>query len=344
MLPKRNSGSERISGLIIAPHCLKQVVSMGVLIYSRKEEKFEHKQYGARHASVCGSGEALFSSSESVLILRLLPRFVSAVRYTAKLANGKVFEKKGQEVGQEFEFVIDEGENAVTRNQERQFWMGCNTSVFPVTSLIALCLILFHGHHCLHPDVFSHFPLRFHFIKREVDCNIHGPIPFGLHLRRHVSICAEHVIPGLDKAVLKMKKGETALVSVASEYGYGAQEYAGELAVVPPNSDLEYEVELVSFEKVRNRAPQSGRVLPAACSQKFDIADSGQLMRVSHRERQGHRVVGLIPVVDFGSFRPRSHGTWTAQRSWRRPGRGKRKAMRCISWGSMTEHRRSMPR
>ena len=50
-----------------------------------------------------------------------------------------------------------------------------------------------------------------------------------------------------------MKKGETALVSIASEYGYGAEEYAGELAVVPPNSDLEYEVELVSFEKVRNR-------------------------------------------------------------------------------------------
>ena len=73
-----------------------------------------------------------------------------------------------------------------------------------------------------------------------------------------MSISAEHVIPGLDKAVLKMKKGETALVSIASEYGYGAQEHAGELAVVPPNSDLEYEVELVSFEKVRKRMPQTG--------------------------------------------------------------------------------------
>ena len=177
-----------------------------------------------------------------------------------------------------------------------------------------------------------------------------------------MSICAEHVIPGLDKAVLKMKKGETALVSIASEYGYGAQEHAGELAVVPPNSDLEYEVELVSFEKVRgqdasNRAPDSPLDgLHAAChrtctrSQNCIVADSGQLMRTSHREShcwwlwQRHGVVVLIPVVGFGSSRPRSHGTWTARRSWRQLGRGKRKAMHSTSQGSMSEHRASMPR
>ena len=99
------------------------------------------------------------------------------MRYTAKLANGTVFEKKGQEVGQEFEFVIDEGENVSTRHQERHFWIRCNTSVFFATSSIIgqdiLRLISFHGH-CLHPDIFLHISLWFLSIKREVSCKIHG--------------------------------------------------------------------------------------------------------------------------------------------------------------------------
>eukprot|EP00475_Leptophrys_vorax_P037536 TRINITY_DN64850_c0_g1_i1.p1 TRINITY_DN64850_c0_g1~~TRINITY_DN64850_c0_g1_i1.p1 ORF type:complete len:607 (+),score=130.93 TRINITY_DN64850_c0_g1_i1:152-1972(+) len=59
----------------------------------------------------------------------------------------------------------------------------------------------------------------------------------------------EQVPPGLDKAVMKMKKGETALVTVAPEYGFGAEEKALEKGVVPPNSTLEYEITLVSFDK-----------------------------------------------------------------------------------------------
>ncbi|XP_059660064.1 peptidyl-prolyl cis-trans isomerase FKBP62 [Cornus florida] len=59
----------------------------------------------------------------------------------------------------------------------------------------------------------------------------------------------EQVIEGLDKAVMKMKKGEVALVTIAPEYAYGSLESKQELAVVPPNSTVFYEVELVSFEK-----------------------------------------------------------------------------------------------
>ncbi|MCO5566991.1 hypothetical protein L7F22_020674 [Adiantum nelumboides] len=59
----------------------------------------------------------------------------------------------------------------------------------------------------------------------------------------------EQVIPGLDKAVGTMNKGEVALVTIPPEYGFGTAEVQRPLAVVPPNSTLTYEVELVEFQK-----------------------------------------------------------------------------------------------
>eukprot|EP00898_Chlorokybus_atmophyticus_P000263 jgi/Chlat1/1237/Chrsp115S00751 len=61
----------------------------------------------------------------------------------------------------------------------------------------------------------------------------------------------EQVVAGLDKAVLKMKKGQHVLLTVAPEYGYGVQETAGPLATIPANSTLQYEVEMVSFVKAK---------------------------------------------------------------------------------------------
>uniref|UniRef100_A0ACD5ZG38 Uncharacterized protein n=1 Tax=Avena sativa TaxID=4498 RepID=A0ACD5ZG38_AVESA len=59
----------------------------------------------------------------------------------------------------------------------------------------------------------------------------------------------EQVIEGLDKAVLSMKKGEVAFVTIAPEHAYGPDETKQDLAVVPPNATVYYEVELLSFEK-----------------------------------------------------------------------------------------------
>ncbi|XP_040992667.1 peptidyl-prolyl cis-trans isomerase FKBP62 isoform X2 [Juglans microcarpa x Juglans regia] len=59
----------------------------------------------------------------------------------------------------------------------------------------------------------------------------------------------EQVIEGLDRAVMTMKKGEIALLTVAPEYAFGSSQSQQELAVVPPNSIVYYEVELVSFVK-----------------------------------------------------------------------------------------------
>ena len=60
----------------------------------------------------------------------------------------------------------------------------------------------------------------------------------------------EQVIDGLDKAVMTMKKGEVTLLTIAPEYAFGSSESQQELAVVPPNSTVSYEVEMVSFDKV----------------------------------------------------------------------------------------------
>ncbi|XP_071701193.1 peptidyl-prolyl cis-trans isomerase FKBP62-like [Rutidosis leptorrhynchoides] len=59
----------------------------------------------------------------------------------------------------------------------------------------------------------------------------------------------EQVIDGLDRAVLTMKKGEVATLTIAPEYAFGSAESKQELAVVPPNSTVNYEIELVSFVK-----------------------------------------------------------------------------------------------
>ncbi|KAK3122207.1 hypothetical protein QOZ80_8BG0666440 [Eleusine coracana subsp. coracana] len=59
----------------------------------------------------------------------------------------------------------------------------------------------------------------------------------------------EEVIDGLDRAVLNMKKGEVALITIPPEYAFGSTESKQDLAVVPSNSTVVYEVELVSFVK-----------------------------------------------------------------------------------------------
>ncbi|KAK1420618.1 hypothetical protein QVD17_22356 [Tagetes erecta] len=59
----------------------------------------------------------------------------------------------------------------------------------------------------------------------------------------------EQVIDGLDRAVMTMKKGEAAVLTIAPEYAFGATESKQDLAVVPPSSTVIYKVELVSFVK-----------------------------------------------------------------------------------------------
>ncbi|KAL0389890.1 UNVERIFIED_CONTAM: Peptidyl-prolyl cis-trans isomerase FKBP65 [Sesamum calycinum] len=54
----------------------------------------------------------------------------------------------------------------------------------------------------------------------------------------------EQVIEGLDRAVMTMKKGEEALLTIAPEYAFGSSESKQELATVPPNSTVTMKLNL----------------------------------------------------------------------------------------------------
>ncbi|XVE55731.1 hypothetical protein DITRI_Ditri03aG0181800 [Diplodiscus trichospermus] len=63
----------------------------------------------------------------------------------------------------------------------------------------------------------------------------------------------EQVIPGLDRAAATMKKGERALLTISPEYGFGSDVAERDLSVVPPCSNLVYEVEMLDF--IKEKAP-----------------------------------------------------------------------------------------
>ncbi|XP_062163498.1 70 kDa peptidyl-prolyl isomerase-like isoform X2 [Alnus glutinosa] len=59
----------------------------------------------------------------------------------------------------------------------------------------------------------------------------------------------EQVIAGLDRAVATMKKGERAILTINPDFGFGSSEVRRDLAVIPPSSNVVYEVEVLDFSK-----------------------------------------------------------------------------------------------
>mmetsp|Transcript_8541 Transcript_8541/g.20991 ORF Transcript_8541/g.20991 Transcript_8541/m.20991 type:complete len:121 (-) Transcript_8541:103-465(-) len=52
------------------------------------------------------------------------------------------------------------------------------------------------------------------------------------------------VIKGWDEGILDMQVGELATLTITSDYGYGE---SGAPPAIPPNADLEFEVELLAI-------------------------------------------------------------------------------------------------
>ena len=75
-------------------------------------------------------------------------------------------------------------------------------------------------------------------------------VHYETHTHRRGIGPADEVIEGLDLAVMKMKPGEVAEVTIAPRYAYKDQTFEGPLAVVPEGATLVYTVELVSMNKV----------------------------------------------------------------------------------------------
>lgn len=57
-----------------------------------------------------------------------------------------------------------------------------------------------------------------------------------------------NVVDGVERAVEKMKKGETARLVIKSQYAFGAE--GNQELGIPPNAVVEYTVTLKTFEKV----------------------------------------------------------------------------------------------
>ncbi|XP_074268499.1 peptidyl-prolyl cis-trans isomerase FKBP62-like [Silene latifolia] len=97
----------------------------------------------------------------------------------------------------------------------------------------------------------------------------------------------EQVIDGLDRAVVTMKKGEVALVTIAPEYAFGSSESKQDLAVVPPSSSVTYEIELVSFEKDKESWDMSTPEKIEAAGKKKEegnvLFKAGKYVRASKR-------------------------------------------------------------
>lgn len=58
------------------------------------------------------------------------------------------------------------------------------------------------------------------------------------------------MIAGLDRAVATMKKGEQAILTIHPDFGFGSIEARRDLAVVPPHSNIVFEVEMLDFIRV----------------------------------------------------------------------------------------------
>ncbi|XP_021720139.1 peptidyl-prolyl cis-trans isomerase FKBP62-like [Chenopodium quinoa] len=105
----------------------------------------------------------------------------------------------------------------------------------------------------------------------------------------------EQVIEGLDKAVLTMKKGEVALLTIAPEYAFGSVESKQDLAVVPPNSTVFYEVELVSFEKDKESWDMNNEEKIEAAGKKKEegnaLFKAGKYVRASKRYEKAVKFV-----------------------------------------------------
>ncbi|KAF3456703.1 hypothetical protein FNV43_RR01357 [Rhamnella rubrinervis] len=94
----------------------------------------------------------------------------------------------------------------------------------------------------------------------------------------------EQVIDGLDKAVKNMKKGEIAAVTIHPDYAFESPQ---ELAIVPANSTVYYEVELLSFVKEKESWDMNTQEKIEAARKKKEegnaLFKAGKYLRASKR-------------------------------------------------------------
>ncbi|KAM1689969.1 hypothetical protein TB2_031224 [Malus domestica] len=109
----------------------------------------------------------------------------------------------------------------------------------------------------------------------------------------------EQVIEGLDRAVKNMKKGEVALVTIQPEYAFGSTESAQDLAVVPANSTVHYEVELVSFVKDKESWDMNTQEKIESAGKKKE--EGNALFKAGKYERASKRYEKAVRFIEYDS-------------------------------------------
>ncbi|XP_028759704.1 70 kDa peptidyl-prolyl isomerase isoform X2 [Neltuma alba] len=113
----------------------------------------------------------------------------------------------------------------------------------------------------------------------------------------------EQVIEGLDQAVKNMKKGEIAWVTIQPEYAFGASGSPQELAAVPPNSTVYYEVELISFEKEKESWELNTTEKIDAAGRKKEEGNvyfkAGKYDRASKRYKKAMSAACMLKLKDY---------------------------------------------
>ncbi|XP_044503341.1 peptidyl-prolyl cis-trans isomerase FKBP62-like isoform X2 [Mangifera indica] len=109
----------------------------------------------------------------------------------------------------------------------------------------------------------------------------------------------EQVIEGLDRAVLTMKKSEVALLTIAPEYAFGSSVSNQDLAVVPPNSTVYYEVELVSFDKEKESWDMNTQEKIEAAGKKKE--EGNTLFKAGKHVRASKRYEKAVKYIEYDS-------------------------------------------
>ncbi|CAO2822434.1 unnamed protein product [Amaranthus hypochondriacus] len=109
----------------------------------------------------------------------------------------------------------------------------------------------------------------------------------------------EQVIDGLDRSVKTMKKGEIALLTIQPEYAFGASESQQELATVPANATVFYEVELTSFTKEKESWDMNTPEKIEAASKKKE--EGNTLFKAGKYERASKRYEKAVKFIEYDS-------------------------------------------
>lgn len=109
----------------------------------------------------------------------------------------------------------------------------------------------------------------------------------------------EQVIDGLDRTVKTMKKGEVALVTIQPEYAFGRSESQQDLATVPVNATVYYEVEMISFTKEKESWDMNTQEKIEAAGKKKE--EGNAWFKAGKYERASRRYEKAAKFIEYDS-------------------------------------------